>query len=313
MAKGNVVKSDTFHYKWSRDHKPVLHVKPGEKVTFQVNEVTSWQITKDSRPDDLTKTDGEKFYPLAGPVSIDGAKPGDALVVDVIDVKTADWGWTGIIPGLGLLEEFDKPYLYIWDLKNEKSMLFKKGIEVPIRPFCGVNGVAPAERGYFDVMPPGPHGGNMDNRHLTAGSRIFLPVFVEGGLFSVGDVHAAQGDGEVCVTAVECPGEVTLGFDLAKGMGLRSPHYLVASDERQPGGLYGTTGIASDLWEATKLSVRNMLDHLTSTYGLTPEEAYVLCSVCADLRIHEVVDRPNWVVGTVIPLDIFPTRRTGRR
>ena len=306
MPRGNVIRRDTFHYKWSKDHKPLLHVKPGDRVTFEVNEVTSWQITKDSRPDDLAGIDVEKFYPLAGPVSIDGAKPGDALIVDVVDVKTADWGWSGIIPGFGLLDEFDKPYLHIWDLENGRNASFTKGIKVPIRPFCGVHGVAPAHEGYFDVMPLGPHGGNMDNRHLVAGSRIFLPVFAKGGLFSVGDVHAAQGDGEVCVTAIECPGEVTLRFDLSRGMNLRSPHYLIASDERRRGGLYGTTGIANDLWEATKLSVRNMIDHLTSTYGLTREEAYVLCSVSADLRIHEVVDRPNWVVGTLVPLSIFP-------
>ena len=128
-------------------------------------------------------------------------------------------------------------------------------------------------------------------------------------MFSVGDVHAAQGDGEVCVTAIECPGEVTLRFGLAKGAKLYSPHYLVAGDRVGRRGLYGTTGIASDLWDAAKASVRNMIDHLTRKYRLTREEAYVLCSVSADLRIHEVVDKPNWVVGTLIPLDNFPPER----
>ena len=149
----------------------------------------------------------------------------------------------------------------------------------------------------------------MDIRHLTGGSRLFLPVWVEGGLFSVGDVHAAQGDGEVCVTAIECPGEVTLRFDVTRGAKIDSPHYLVARDRVGRRGLYGTTGVAPDLWEATKTSVRNMIDHLTREYHLTREEAYVLCSVSADLRIHEVVDKPKWVVGTLIPLDNFPPQK----
>lgn len=309
MPRGTVVKADTFHYKWSRSHTPVLHIKPGESVTFQVNEVTSSQVSRKSAADDLANLDAEKFYPLAGPVSVEGARPGDALVVDVIRVKTANWGWSGIVPDLGLLEEFDKPYLWIWNLRDGRYAPFKNGIRVPIKPFCGVYGVAPPEEGYFDVMPPGKHGGNMDIRHLTGGSRLLLPVWVEGGLFSVGDVHAAQGDGEVCVTAIECPGEVTLRFDVMRGEKIVSPHYLVAGDRVGPRGLYCTTGIAPDLWEATKISLRNMIDHLTREYNLTREEAYVLCSVSADLRIHEVVDKPNWVVGTLIPLDNFPPQK----
>ena len=168
-------------------------------MTFEINDVATWQLTQDSRSEDLDRLDASKLYPLAGPVFVEGAKPGDALVVETVGVKIADFGWSAIIPGLGLLEEFKKPYLYKWTLKNKKFASFEKGIKVPIRPFCGVLGVAPPERGPFDVMPPGKHGGNMDIRHLTAGSRIKIPVWVDGALFSVGDVHAAMGDGEVCV------------------------------------------------------------------------------------------------------------------
>lgn len=308
MPRLNVIKRKTFHYKWSRHHKPALYVRPGDKVTFEVNEVMSWMITKESTAEDLTSLDPEKFYPLAGPVYVEGAKPGDALVVDIQNVKAADWGWSAILPGLGVLTDFDRPFLWKWNLANGKYASFTKGIKVPIRPFCGVHGVAPPEDGYFEVMPPGKHGGNMDVRHLVAGSRVKLPVWVDGALFSTADVHASQGDGEVCVTAIECPGEVTLRFDLEKNAKIRSPHYWIRGDSRPRRGYYGTTGIAPDLMEATRLSVRNMIDRLQKEYDLSPEEAYILCSVAADLRIHEVVDKPNWVVGTTISMDLFPRR-----
>jgi acetamidase/formamidase len=297
---------DTFHYKWSRSHKPVLSIRDGDTVTFKINDVSSWQLNKDSTSDDLNDLDASKLYPLAGPVLVEGARPGDALVVETVNVKTADFGWSAIIPGLGLLEEFKKPYLYKWSLRNKRFASFEKGIKIPMRPFCGVLGVAPPERGSFDVMPPGKHGGNMDIRHLTARSRIKIPVWVDGALFSVGDVHAAMGDGEVCVCAIECAGEATLRFTLECRSGLRWPQYSGEGDAKPKKGYYAATGIAPDLMAAAKESVRNMLDHLTRSYGLTREEAYVLCSVAADVRVHEVVDQPNWVVGTMISRDIFP-------
>lgn len=297
---------DTFHYKWSRSHKPVLSIRDGDTVTFEINDVASWQLTKDSTSEDVNDLDASKLYPLAGPVLVEGAKPGDALVVETVSVKTADFGWSAIIPGLGLLEEFKKPYLYKWSLRNKRFASFEKGIKIPVRPFCGVLGVAPPESGSIDVMPPGKHGGNMDIRHLTAGSTIKIPVWVDGALFSVGDVHAAMGDGEVCVCAIECAGEATLRFSLERRSGLRWPQYLSEGDPKPKKGYYAATGIAPDLMVAAKESVRNMLDHLTRSYGLTREEAYVLCSVAADVRVHEVVDQPNWVVGTMISRDIFP-------
>jgi acetamidase/formamidase len=297
---------DTFHYKWSRSHEAVLTIKDGDSVSFEINDVGTWQLTSESDSEDLNHLDTGKFYPLAGPVLVEGARPGDALVVETVDVKVADFGWSAIIPGLGLLEEFEKPHLHKWDLRNKETVAFEKGIKIPVRPFCGVLGVAPPEEGQFDVMPPGRHGGNLDIRHLTAGSRIKIPVWVDGALFSVGDVHAAMGDGEVCVCAIECAGEATLRFTLERDSGLRWPQYLTEGDPKPRKGYYATTGIAPDLMTATKESVRNMLDHLTKAYGLTREEAYVLCSVAGDVRVHEVVDRPNWVVGTMISRDIFP-------
>jgi acetamidase/formamidase len=166
-------------------------------------------------------------------------------------------------------------------------------------------GVAPASEGLTEVMPPGNHGGNIDIRHLTADSRLLLPVWVDGALFSVGDIHAAQGDGEVCVTAIECPGEVTLRFKVIKNLKLDAPRYFTAEEE--PEKYYVTTGISPDLMEASKLAVRRMINDLRKSAGISAEEAYVFCSVAGDLRIHEIVDQPNWVVGLMISQDCLGT------
>jgi acetamidase/formamidase len=298
----------TFHYRWSRSHKPAIRIKSGDTVSFQINDVASWQLNKDSNRGDVMKVDWSKLYPLAGPVFVEGAKPGDALIAEVLDVRTDDFGWSFILPGFGLLEEFKRPFLFKWDLRKKKSADFVRGIKVPLRPFCGVLGVAPRLRGFTEVGPPGSHGGNMDIRHLTAGSLVKLPVWVDGALFSAGDVHAAMGDGEVCGTAIECAGSATIRFQIEEGAGLRFPEYLTKGEEAPKGGYVTTTGIAPDLMRATKESVRGMIAHLHRKFGLTKEEAYVLCSVAADVRVHEVVDKPNWVVGTMISRDIFPHR-----
>jgi len=306
MPTRQKVGRDTFHYRWAKSHKPALTISDGETVTFEINDVASWQLTEDSRSQDIDRLDASKLYPLAGPLLVEGARPGDALMVETLSVKVADFGWSAIIPGFGLLEEFNKPYLYKWNLKDKKFAPFEKGIKIPIRPFCGVLGVVPPGRGSFDVMPPGKHGGNMDIRYLTAGSKIRIPVGVDGALFSAGDVHAAMGDGEVCVCAIECAGEATLRFTLERNSSLRWPQYLAEGDAKPRRGYYAATGVAPDLMVAAKESVRNMLDYLTKSYGLAREDAYVLCSVAADVRVHEVVDQPNWVVGTMISRDIFP-------
>jgi acetamidase/formamidase len=306
MSKRHSIGRDTFHYLWDRNHKPALKIEPGDEVSFDINDVSSWQITKDSTSDTLTTFDGSKLYPLSGPVYVDGAEPGDTLTVEVLDVQNADFGWSAILPDYGLLEEFKAPYLYRWDLKDRHFAHFEKGVKVPIRPFCGVMGVALPEDGGFPAMPPGRNGGNLDIKYLTVGSRLELPVWVQGALFSTGDLHAAMGDGEVCVSAIECAGHATFRFGLSKRTGLAWPRYSTKGEERPKKGYHVATGIGPDLMEASKDSVRNMLDYLTKTHGLTREDAYVLCSVAADLRVHEVVDKPNWVMGTMIPLDIFP-------
>ena len=306
LASDYRIPLETFHYKWNRSHKPVLRVSDGDEVTLEINDVWSWEIKKSWKSSDLSRLDPEKLYPLAGPIYIEGAKPGDALVVDVLDMKIGDFGWTVIIPGFGILEEFKDPYLYKWNLKEKRFASFEDGIKIPLNPFCGVLGVAPKSQGTFDVAPPGKHGGNMDIRHLSKGSSVKIPVWVPGALFSAGDVHASMGDGEVCLSAIECSGTARLRFRIERAADLLWPQYSTLGDKRSKKGYYAATGIATDLMTATKESVRNMIAYLSKNYDLTAEEAYVLCSVAADVRVHEVVDKPNWVVGTMISKDIFP-------
>ena len=177
---------------------------------------------------------------------------------------------------------------------------------IPLNPFCGVMGVARAEKGEFPVMPPGNFGGNMDCKHLTRGSELYLPVFVEGALFSVGDGHAAQGDGEVCVTAIESPLYVVLEFDLVKNANLKRPQAVVYKDPIRTFDTYHlTVGVGNSLMNAARDAIRDMIDLIVSKYGLKREDAYIIASIMADLKISEIVDKPNWIVTAHIPKDIF--------
>jgi acetamidase/formamidase len=302
-----------FHYKWSKSHKPVLHARPGDKVKLEIHNTSSDQISEKTKSEDIPYLDTSKFYPLTGPIFVEGAKKGDTLIVRVLGIKTVNWGISVIMPGYGLLEEFNRPFIWHWNLRNRTFTPFKNGIRVPLRPFCGVMGVAPAEAGFFEVMPPSMNGGNLDIKHLTVGSELRLPVLADGALFSAGDMHAAQGDGEVCVSAIETHGALTVEFGLVKGKTVRGPQYYSRPETQPRGGYFATTGIAPDLMSAAKEAVRSMVEELVARRDLTPDEAYVLCSVAADLRIHEVVDRPNWVVGAMISQEILGRSRLGRK
>lgn len=295
------------HFGWNNAFEPVLRVAPGETVVFEVVDASGGQLTKTSATTDVAALDFARVNPVTGPVYVEGAQPGDALVVEIVDFEGSGWGWTAIIPGFGLLaEDFPTPFLHISSY-GAGGVEFAPGIRLPVRPFPGTIGVAPGEPGLHSVVPPREVGGNMDIRDLTRGATLWLPVRVPGALFSVGDTHAAQGDGEVCGTAIESPMVVTLKFTLKRGANLRRPQFSIPSpptrhvDER---GYHVTTGIAPDLMQAAKDAVRDMIDHLGKEHRLAPEMAYALCSVAGDLRISEVVDVPNWVVSAYLPKSI---------
>ena len=307
MASNHTIHRHRHHFGWDNAIPPVATVAPGTTVTFETVDASGGQLGPDSTVEDVGRLDFARVNPVTGPVYVDGAEPGDALLVTVESFRPSGWGWTAVIPGFGLLaEDFPEAALHIWkyDPDSLAPAMYGPGGRVPLKPFTGTIGVAPAEPGPHSIVPPRACGGNMDIRDLAAGTRLYLPVQVPGALFSVGDTHAAQGDGEVCGTAIESPMEVTLTFELVKGAGLTTPRFTTPGpvtrhlDEK---GYEVTTGIGPDLMEAAKDAVRAMIDRLAGRFGMNPAEAYMLCSVCADLRISEIVDQPNWVVSLYFP------------
>jgi acetamidase/formamidase len=226
-------------------------------------------------------------------------------------LQPADWGWTAVIPGFGLLaDEFPLPALKIWHLEGgaEGWAEFAPGIRIPLAPFCGEIGLAPGMSGALSTIPPYRHGGNMDTKHLTKGAKLYLPVEVPGALFSMGDGHAAQGDGEVCGTAIETPMRATVRLTVRKDISVPEPQFLTSgplASRTNTAGYYATDGIGPDLMEATRKAIRHMIEHLQRNYGLSRPDAYMLCSVAVDLKICEVVDAPHWVVSAFLPLSIF--------
>jgi len=292
---------------WDHSVEPRLEIDPGDRVVFECPEPTG-QVTPDWTVDTLSQYDPSLTHALIGSVYVKGAEPGDALEVDVIDFKHKGWGWSGHIPGFGLLaEEFDYPYLHHWTLKGETCHFGVQSITLPFRPFCGVMGVAPAEAGRLDTIPPRLNGGNIDIRHLGRGAKVRFPVLVPGALFACGDCHSAQGDGEVCGTAIESPMTVTLRFHLRKATRIPELQFETPAPLEHPGhkGFFATTAHGPDLMENTRNAIRYMIDWLVSSKGLTRSQAYVLCSTAVDLKISEVVDLPNFIVSAYIPLQIF--------
>jgi acetamidase/formamidase len=304
------VRPDAFNYVWDNSIEQVLEVSSGEVVEFSLRDASDEQIQANSTSEDVAKLDFSHVNPVSGPVYVQGAQPGDVLAVEILEFRPREWGWTALIPGFGLLaDEFPEPWLRISSVEAERArVVFADGIELPYEPFPGTIGVAPAQPGPHSIVPPSRWGGNMDTKHLRAGTTLYLPVGVEGALFSIGDTHSAQGDGEVCGTAIETAMEVAVRLSVRHDFRVEAPQYRIppgALPRAEGTGYYVSTGVAPDLMEATRHAVRATMEHLGDHRGLSREEAYAVCSVAVDLRIHEVVDAPNWVVGAILPDDIF--------
>lgn len=305
-AHKHTIHDHQHHFGWDNSLKPILTVAPGETVYLNCKDSSGGQITPHWTAKDVPGLDFSKVNPTLGPIVVDGAEPGDAVKVILVDFKPCGWGWTANIPGFGLLaDQFKEPAINIWkyDANTLAPAMFGPA-KVPLKPFAGTIGLAPAEPGLHSVVPPRRVGGNMDIRDLAKGAELYLPVEVKGALFSLGDTHAAQGDGEVCGTAIESQLDVVVKLDLVKKANLRFPRFTTPGpvtrhlDEK---GYDVTTGIGSDLMEGAKAAVGGMVDLLSKRHNLAPVEAYMLCSVCGDLRISEIVDMPNWVVSFYFP------------
>lgn len=300
-----------WHLAWDHSIPPIATVQSGESINFDLLDASCGQIVESSTVEAIHTLDFSQVDQVNGPIYVEGAEPGDTLEVEFLDYQPAGWGWTAVIPGFGLLaDEFPEPALKIWRLEGgaEGVAEFAPGIRVPLAPFCGEIGLAPAADGPHSTIPPYRHGGNMDTKHLTKGTRLFLPVEVPGALYSMGDGHAAQGDGEVCGTAIETPMRATVRLTVRKDMQVQEPQFLTAGPLAQrtnTAPYYATDGIGPDLMEAVRNAVRHMIGHLQRTYQLSRADAYMLCSVAVDLKLCEVVDAPNWVVSAFLPQSIF--------
>jgi acetamidase/formamidase len=307
MASAHVGR-DQYHLAWDRSIEPILTVGSGEVVEIDALDASCGQITASSTDADLAALDFSRVDQVNGPIGVEGAEPGDSLEVELLDFQAADWGWTASIPGFGLLaDDFPDAALRITPLGGQAAE-FLPGVRIPLAPFCGELGVAPREPGAHSTIPPTEFGGNMDTRHLTAGTRLYLPVSASGARFSLGDGHAAQGDGEVCGTAIETPMLARVRLTVRKDVHVTAPEFLTPgplASSTNTGPWYATDGVAADLMTAARDATRRMIEYLGREHGIAPIDAYLLCSVAVDLKVSEVVDAPNWIVTAYCPLSIF--------
>lgn len=296
-----------------RTDEPVLTIESGDTVSLDT--WTAWgnRITPATTMDDVARMAGEAGdagpHDLIGPIAVRGAQPGDVLRVDVIDVRLRPHVYNFNLPGhlgRGLLAEDIATgqirHYRLADTGAAARLEMAPGIEVPVRPFLGYMGVAPRVEGPHRSSPPGSHGGNIDVPDLTAGSALFLPVWAEGALFCAGDAHAAQGYGEVNITALEASvEEAVLRFTVLRGgPALSGPRAETPGD-------YLSFGFSESLLDACKTATRDIVEELCRLRPeLTPNDAYALCSMVLDLKVSQVVNGPMGIQAC-LPKESFPT------
>lgn len=348
------------HNRFHHDLTPVIEVGEGEDVVIETRDAVDGTLPPGSTEADFPTMDTGAVHPLTGPVYVKGAEPGDALEVEFLDIEPEAWGFSAIMPGMGFLRDLmTDPFLVHWRLKDGWATSEQiPGVRIPAAPFMGISGVAPsaekqaewaarerrlAERGGaarppyptgaipagggcaaagLRTGPPRENGGNFDVKQLTRGSKLLLPVYVPGALFSTGDGHYAQGDGEVSVTAIEMGATVAVRFKLHKGLAERRsfrapyfshPGYFTEPEHAAPKNFIGAMGYPVDadgenhgenLTLAARNALLNMME-LLQERGFSAQQAYIICSVACDLRISNVVDLPNVTVSALIPEAIF--------
>jgi acetamidase/formamidase len=310
MSSHHTLVTPPCTHRWNHAVPPRLTVAPGDSITFHCTDSSGNQVRRHWTARDFRDSfDPLLVHALAGPVAVDGAEPGDVLELQLEQFVHHGWAWTALIPGLGLLpDDFPEHHLFIWELEKERTRSIP-GVTLDLHPFAGIVGVQRAEAGEFRTRAPGPFGGNMDVRHLTAGASLLLPVLTPGAGLLVGDCHAAQGDGEVCINGMEAPMDVTLRVVLHKKRPLAGPqavyrgslvpvrytsapwHLFIESDEHPR--------------EACRRAVRRAIRYLQDRLGITADLAYTLCSVVLDLKISQLVNVPTTTVTAYLPEAIF--------
>ena len=295
-----VLSADQKHNKFSKLIPPVLKVKSGSIIKADAYEASDNQLHRKATLDDLINIDFGPIHAMTGPVYVEEAEVGDILAVDLLKVELHDYGWQAIVGGFGFLtERFPNPKLNIHEIDiQNKTTMFNGKIKIPLKPFPGIMGVAPDTEEMLSTIPPRANGGNMDDPSLVEGTTVYFPIFVKGALFSIGDGHAVQGYGEVCGSAIEAPMTFTYRLRVLKNKpAIQEPQY--ETDD-----YYAVTGYGTTIDIATKKAVNYMVDHLSNNYDISPEDAYMLCSLAGDLKIAEVVDVPNMLVTMHFPKSI---------
>ena len=348
------------HNRWHPDIPPVLEIDPGEEVVMQTRDAADGFIRPGMTVDQLGGRAAKVGHPLTGPVYVKGAEPGDLLEIEYVDIVPESYGFTTFRPGAGFLRDiFTEPYLVLWDISDGWATSAElPGVRLPNGCFMGTAGLAPSreqmdkwskreadlvERGGIAFLPdpedavpnqepiaseglrtipPRENCGNVDIKQLTKGSRLFVPVAVDGGLYSCGDGHFAQGDSECCITAIEIGTTVTVKFRIHKGEAARHniryprfshPGYFLPPEWAAPRNFIATMGFpisedGSNDGENLTLAARNALINmieLLQERGWTREQAYIICSVAVDLKVSNIVDLPNVTVSAFLPEDIF--------
>ncbi|HEX9727754.1 MAG TPA: acetamidase/formamidase family protein [Gemmatimonadales bacterium] len=301
IAPEYTLTADHTHNRFSAAIPPALRVESGAVVEAFTKEASDGQLAPGTTVDALASLDFDPIHPLTGPVYVAGAAPGDVIAVTLLEIDVIGDGWAAIVPGFGLLaDEFPAPMLRHFSIgAGDQTVGFADGMRIPLRPFAGVMGVAPATDSMLSTIPPRANGGNMDNRDLTAGTTVYFPVFVEGALFSIGDTHAAQGDGEVAGTGIEAPTRIVYRISVLPG------HRPIPEPEYETANTYAVTAFGTTLDEAVRKATRYMIAYLVAEHGLDREQAYVLCSLVGDLKIAEVVDVPHVLVSLHMPKSVL--------
>lgn len=298
----------SLHPHWNRCVPPALHVVPGQSFTLVSPDASNGLLGCQSTALDISRIDFRQLDPLCGPIYVEGAEPGDALMLEILELELGSWGWTGLLPDFGLLsDQFPEPFFRGFDLTQGYAEIF--GERFVLKPMLGVLGVAPEQDGDFPSIAPTLAGGNIDVRYLTQGAKVYLPVYNKGALISGGDGHALQGEGEISGTAIEAGMSATIRVNLIKQRHLPAPFLDISTAPYVETEYRDFLGIGPDLFTAARDAVRFAVDEMSFSLKVEPFEAYSVLGMIGELRIHEIVDKPNWVVGCMVPRRLFGSKR----
>lgn len=271
---------DRIVYAHDRTAEPALEIDPGDTVTFHTHDARTGTIRSDA--DRLEHPHPDGANPATGPVWVRGAQPVDSLAVHILDIRLADTAFVAVKKGVGLLADRAGRFATRVVPVRDGRVEYAHNIRFPVRPMIGVIGTAPSGDPVATAFP-GPHGGNMDNRYVTTGSVVHLPIAVPGALLGIGDVHAAMGDGEITMVGLEAAAEVTVRVDLVKGVRVGRP-WIERPD------CWVTTGDATDAGEALRIAASEMADLLARERHLSFEDTYMLMSAVCDVQICQACD-----------------------